>query len=73
MNLNSVKVGLKVTTANFESTNGFGVEREYLTNRRAGATGTIQGIVRGLGGDVWWVRHDEGDIAAYYFTELNPA
>lgn len=73
MNLNDVKKDLKVKITRLGSTTGMFISQEYLGNRKKGATGTIVNWVAGHGGDVWWVKHDSGEVAAYCFDEFQPA
>lgn len=74
MDLNNIKIGLKIRThEHLESTNGMMISSKHLDARRHGTTGEIVGWVPGHGGDVWWVRHDGSDVvAAYSFTEFEP-
>ncbi len=72
MNLNDVKTKLKVKITRLESTTGMLIKKEYLDNRKLGAVGEIVNWVPGHGGDVWWVKHDSGEVAAYCFTEFDP-
>lgn len=52
------------------TTKGMVAMPTVLSNRRASASGTIHGIVPGHGGDVYWVRHDDGTTAPYHFDEF---
>ena len=38
--------------------------------RRAGEVVEMAGYVAGHGGDVWWCRHANGDVAPYGWAEL---
>lgn len=58
-----------VTKGKLESTAGMIVNPSNLDNRRASAAGEVLGPVPGHGGDVWWVRHDDGAVAPYCYTE----
>ena len=40
------------------------------TNREPNKIGTVMGLVAGHGGDVWWVKHEDGTVSAYMFTEF---
>lgn len=74
MNLGDVKQGLAVRTSDqLDTTTGMLIKPEYLTNRKSNVTGVIHDWVIGHGGDVWWVKHDDGLIAPYAFTEFEPA
>lgn len=72
MDLSSVQQGLRVKVERLESTKGMNVRPDFLANRRLGATGFINAYVPGHGGDVWWVHHDDGFVAPYMFTEIEP-
>jgi hypothetical protein len=37
---------------------------------KVGVEGTVTGYVPGHGGDAWWVQHDDGSVAAYWYPEL---
>lgn len=61
-------------------TRGFLVADRHLMARKRNALGLIEGWVPGHGGDVYWVRHAEGDaradpcpVAAYLYTEFDLA
>lgn len=77
MELNDVKLGLKVCTlrsvksgADYEQTKGMMIAAKYLNARRPNCGGTIRGYVGGHGGDVWWVEHAPDDVAAYAYNEF---
>jgi hypothetical protein len=61
------------TSGRLDSTAGMSVEPEYLKTRRSNALGKISGVVGGHGGDVYWVTHAGGAIAAYCFSEFELA
>lgn len=66
--------GLRVKTASvLGDTHGMLIEEKYLVARRSDVEGTIVGYVPGHGGDVYWVRHGNGDLAAYSFLEFEYA
>lgn len=73
MDLNSVKEGLKVKITKLGDTKGMIIKPRHLDVRKVGVTGTIVGYVPGHGGDVWWVRHEDGEIGAYVFNEFEKA
>lgn len=73
MNLNNVKVGLKVRVTHLESTTGYMIAPQAIAKRKAGVVGEIVSWVSGHGGDVWWVKHEDGDVAPYCFTEFEAA
>ncbi|HBI25646.1 MAG: hypothetical protein UT41_C0001G0234 [Candidatus Wolfebacteria bacterium GW2011_GWC2_39_22] len=70
MNSNQVKEGISIKTTALKSTKGMLVKHEYLAARKAGATGIVMGFVPGHGGDVWWIKHEDGSIGAYCFNEF---
>jgi hypothetical protein len=49
---------------------GFCVKREYIDARKPNENGTYAGYVPGNGGDVWWVKHEDGSIGCYEYTEV---
>jgi hypothetical protein len=68
-----IETGLKVkTSAELEDTRGMMVAQKHLDCRTPGITGTVEGLVGGHGGNIWWVKHDDGAVAAYCYTELEP-
>lgn len=71
-NVNDVKPGMNVKITRLEKTDGMFIKQEYLDRRKAGEVGTVLNYVPGHGGDVWWIRQSNG-IAAYSFTEFDPA
>lgn len=73
MNLREVRPGLRVRTVNLGGTQGMGVAPKLLALRRAFAVGKVLNYVPGLGGDVWWVEHEDGTVAPYCFTEFEAA
>lgn len=52
------------------STGGMLINAKYLDARKPNAIGTYYGHVPGHGGDVWWVKHDDGSESAYMFNEV---
>jgi len=70
MDLNDIKVGMKVKITKLESTKGFFIKNKHLEVRKENIIGTIKNYVCGHGGDVWWIEHDNGDVGAYCFTEF---
>ncbi len=72
MDCNDVKPGMTIITGELGDTRGFLVRQDYLKNRRSGARGLVGTYVPGHGGDVWWVRHEDGTDAVYMFTEMEP-
>ena len=62
------------THAALESPVGMVVPPANLAARKAGAQGTIAGVVPGHGSDVYWVQHEAGEpLAPYCYTEFEPA
>lgn len=49
---------------------GFLVLEEYIRARRPGALGKYWGFAAGAGGDVWWVKHEDNQIGAYMYDEV---
>jgi hypothetical protein len=71
MNCNAVKQGLKVrTVAKLDTTDGMLIAAHNLDARKPNTEGTVVGYVPGHGGDVWWVQHNDGVMAAYAFNEI---
>jgi len=54
-----------------EECGGFLVHQRHLLARKPGAVGEYVGWVPGAGGDLWWIKHEDGSIGAYMFTEVN--
>lgn len=50
----------------------FGVGRQ-VSERRPGAEGELLQMAGGTGGEVWFVRHDDGTVGIYAFTEFDLA
>lgn len=70
MELNKVKIGLRVKITRLEDTKGMMIKRQHLDVRTVGARGEVIGYVPGHGGDVWWIRHNDGAVGAYVFNEF---
>lgn len=70
MELEEVKVGLRVKVTKLEDTKGMMIKREHIDVRTVGVKGTVVGYVPGHGGDIWWIKHDDGKIGAYVFDEF---
>lgn len=70
MELDEIKIGLRVKVTKLGDTMGMLIKREHLDVRAVGVKGTVTGYVPGHGGDLWWVRHDDGHIGAYVFDEF---
>jgi hypothetical protein len=70
----SIRIGMQVKTCSeLLSTDGMMINPKHLVTRTVDALGTIKGYVPGHGGDVWWVEHEDGSIAAYAFEEFEVA
>lgn len=62
--------GDRVTVVELLNTDGFLIHDKHMTGRRLGV-GTLTSYAAGHGGDVWFVRHDDGgENQAYCLTEL---
>lgn len=72
MDVNQIRQGLKVCVVEDNGTEGMLIKPQHLDIRQVGKVGTILNYVPGHGGDVWFVKQDNG-IAAYCFNELEPA
>ena len=75
MECNDVKIGMRVRTAQDvqaygKQVKGMMINAKHLQARRANAIGNVRGYVPGHGGDVWWVEHADGSVAAYCFNEM---
>jgi len=46
----------------------FFVKPNYIRARKAGAKGMYLSWVAGAGGDLWWIKHDDGDVVAVYMS-----
>lgn len=73
MKLNDVKGGIRVKIIKLGDAKSMTIEQQYLDARKVGITGIVKGWVPGLGGDVWWVEHENGIIGAYCFNEFELA
>jgi len=67
---NTIRPGIRVRVAFDYGTGGMLIHQKYLDARRVGATGITGLYVPGHGGDIYWVKHDDGTIAAFGFMEL---
>lgn len=68
--LQNPAVGMRVRVTQLHSTTGMLIGQKYLDARQAGVTGTLHGYVSGHGGDVWWMKHDDGTESAYGIREM---
>lgn len=70
MDINSVQKGIKVRVAGLlEKDHGLQVPPSFISCRALGVIGIVLGPVAGHSG-AWWVRHQNGAIAAYWYYEL---
>ena len=49
------------------------IKPQYLDARSPNALGVIAGCVPGHGGDIYWVKHPGGTVAAYCWSEFELA
>lgn len=56
--------------ASKESCGGFLVKQDYIDSRKSSIDAEYAGFFPGTGGDVWAIKHDDGSIGAYMFTEV---
>lgn len=64
------EIGARFKVARLDNSKGFLVHEKFIENRRLGAVGTFQGFAAGSGGDVWYLVHRDGVLAAYLCSEL---
>lgn len=67
--VNEVKQGMKVRVVRDGGARGMMIVEKHLSIREVGKIGVVLNWVPGHGGDVWYVKQDNG-IAAYSYTEL---
>lgn len=72
MNCDQVSCGMRVRVTSLGATSGWLIAARYLDARKVGVIGTVMAHVPGPGGDVWWVRHDSGNVGAYGCDEMEP-
>lgn len=70
MKESDIQIGKKVRVTQLGETTGMCIHQRNLEVRAVGVLGTIDGFVPGHGGDVLWVKHQDGKIGAYSFEEL---
>ena len=73
MRLEDVHDNIRVRVVNLGSTKGWQVDKKYIEARQQGVEGLVIGRAAGHGGEVFWVSHGGGEIAAYSSDELEPA
>lgn len=69
MDLNKVKMGLKVKTTKLGGT-GFIIPEKYTTVRQEGIIGNVIDYVRGYNGEIWWIKHNDGNMSMYHHDEF---
>jgi len=69
MDVNEIQSGLMVKVVCDDGTQGMMIKPEILARRKIGKQGVVKSYVPGHGGDVWFVKQDNG-VAAYCFTEI---
>ena len=68
-----LSAGTKIISHNLlnnDALAGSNVKRHHLDSRGPTKKGSIKGVVGGCGGDVYWVTHPDGGIAAYGWWEF---
>ncbi len=70
MELDEIKIGLRVEVKKLGDTKGMMIKKEHLDVRAVGVKGTVIGYVPGHGGDIWWIKQDDSHIGAYVFDEF---
>lgn len=65
-----MEAGTAVRVVRVGSTTGLMINHRFLDPRRVGATGVVHGYVSGHGGDVVWVKYDDGTETAHCTDEL---
>ena len=74
MDINKVEDGMRVkTNPQLGETTGMLVVQKHLDACQPNKEGVLGGYVPGHGGDVWWVRHDDGTTGVYVFDEFDLA
>lgn len=72
MYISQIREGMTVkTAATLGSTMGFLIHSRHINARRTDAVGKLRSWVPGHGGDVWWVEHADGQVAAYAYDEFD--
>lgn len=70
MNRDAVRAGIRVKITDLEELPSMFVKEEYLKVRKIGKTGEVVNRVASHGGDVWWVKHENGEVGAYCYDEF---
>lgn len=61
---------VRIVPALGATSEGWFVNEKHLHARRPNAPGIYKGVVPGTGGDIWWVKHDDGATGAYLAEEV---
>ncbi len=62
--------GTRVRThETLDSMRGLMLTVEQMESRKTNVTGEVQGVAGG-GGDIYWVKHDDGERAPYCWSEF---
>jgi len=62
-----------VTSSNLlgnRNCDGFLVNEKHILCRKKSTNGIYSGWVPGAGGDLWWVKHEDGTVGAYLSDEI---
>jgi hypothetical protein len=70
--VSKMKKGMNCLVTKPGTTKGMIVKQEYIDRREVGKEVVVLDYVPGHGGDVWFVKQDNG-IAVYTFSELDVA
>ncbi len=74
MKENEARVGMRIMTRRLgkKGTMGMLIHKKHLSVRKRDVVGTLLQQVPGHGGDVWFVKHNDGtnQVGAYCFTEM---
>lgn len=70
MNCDEVSPGIRVKVVKLGTADGMIVPAYYKMNRRKRAIGSVTSAIPGHGGEVWFVKHQDGKVAPYSFDEL---
>ena len=66
----ATKVKIKANILPSEKCEGFLVNQKHINSRRPKDKGIYVGWVAGGGGDLWWIKHDDGSVGCYLNTEV---
>lgn len=71
MQASDIRSGMRIKTNDtLGTTEGFTIHEQHLKGRVTNTEGVVTRHVPGHGGDVWFVRHNDGSIAAYADDEF---